>query len=482
MAAVLVAVVALLRVMPVPVHAAPQDYGWAYDTTNVYTNYGLFYEFDTLDSATQYTFTAQWTDDNGNVRDEIASTIIGPGVTTGTFAVPFTNWPDLYGPVRVVDQFGQVLGHHFVAPEVGDEWDNSGTNTQLEKQVIGDGVYESLNAAGYHHDPDSFAFFTQVGNYVLLHYRLATEPPTDRFLSIYDIQTHSELLTFDLDEFYAYNEGGAENIDFSRLSFVVLNTAGTVLPFIDQTQDQLSFLSSYDNPHTATVPAGVYEYARYTGSGTLQSFGESVWLVSSAPANEYTISLRYPSIEENGDQCAFLSQATSAVWDDYPDQTLSDSSVGDISTTDFEYAASRKECWDGGVVADSPATVTWSWQAFSLIESIDPADFAISVSSTYEIVAAADVDAIVTIGNGLKAFGLDSVIGNTLAMIGAMLLVMFFTKNVLVSIITFLAVGGAFILLGFASDLTKILFAGSALLVIVLFLKRRNSATGREVM
>lgn len=469
-------IVATFFVPAYTVHGAPQEYLWEYNVTNVYTNHTLSYDVSSLDTATQYTFQFQLLDTSGNVKNIVETSIIGPGVTTDSFGTDFAGYEDVYGPLRVIDQFGQVLGEHFVAPAYLDDWQSNGTNPAADKQGIGDVPYVEENAdSGYQHPVrDHTAVLTRVGEWTLLHYRLgALVPPTNRKIVIFDSETATEVAEFDMDELYQYNQHvDSTDTAFVGISFIVLNTSGDAPNFINESQDAAAFTDvNFDNPHELELGAGLYQYARYDLTDVLISFGESVWVVSNNVA-EWTVAVKKPSVQEGGQQCLDLRQYTQEVFTDYPDQLVTDSSVGDVDDTNYDFDTFRKVCYSAGTEAQSPALATWEWKAFDMVEpSIDVDDFAFEIGASYTISNPMQFDAIDTLGNGLTAFGLDSTLGNLVAMLGGMLAVMFVTRNPLVALIAFLGIGGMFVIFGFATTLTKIVFALGAIMAIILFVR-----------
>lgn len=483
-ALVVVGRLSISSVMAAPM-AAPQDYSYTYNVTNVYTNHVLSYSVSGLDTATQYEFTFQMTDVNGLVTSEIGSDILGPGIASGTFGTDFSGFEDSYGPLRVVDNFGQTLGKHFVAPAYLDSWQgNAGVTDAENKQGIGGVPYVELNPDYHHPFTDHGEVLTQYGEYTLLHFRTATT--TDRFIKLFDISTHLEVAEFSVEELYDYNREitGSYSPTFEGLSFVVLNTAGTTLNFINAAQDAAAFGGSYDNPHELSIGPGIYEYARYNGVGTLISFGESVWIVSrTTDGLEWFLQIKNLSAIDGGQQCARMYQRTPEVWAGYSDQLLEDSSVGVLDATDYAYDDYRNQCYSAGAFASTPATVTWSWQALSMVEaSIDEADFRFEIEESYDIIETGTFDAVETISTGLENFGLDTPFGNIVVMVAGMIGIMWITKNPFVALIGFLAIGGLLILLGFSTNLTKIIFAGSAVLGVVLYFRGMTNNRREEMV
>lgn len=452
------------------VRGAPQDYTATYNVTNVYTNHTLNYNLSGLDSATQYTFQFQLMDEANNFLDVIDTSIIGPGVTTATFGTDFASRETAYGPLRVIDNFQQVLGKHFVAPAYASPW--------ISPQYgIGDVPYQPNNAHGFQHPiEDHTAVLTVHGDWTLLHYNIgALAPPTDRFIRLMDSSSHATVATFSVDELYNYNrqDGTTWSPTFEGISFVVLNTDGSVLPFINETEDTSSFLGVYANPHELSINTGVYQYAAYNGAGVFQTAGESVWIVSSATdGTEWDVGLKSPSVAPGGQQCASLYQTTSAVFNGYPDQLLADSSSGLSDDTDYSFDTFRRTCFAAGGSAASPSTVTWRWQPLSMIApGLTASDFRFEIQATYEIPEDEDFNAITTINEGLSNFGLDSTLGNLIAMIATILGAMWLTKNPFVALIAFLGITGFFVIWGLATPLTKVLFAAGAIFAIVLFMR-----------
>lgn len=461
---------------PDHVRAAPQDYSYTYTSTNVYTNGTLIYLFTGLDTTTQYTFTLQLLDESGSIQTEIGSSIIGPGVTTDSVAFDFRNgFEQSYGPMRVIDQFEQTLGEHFVAPAFLDSWlGDAGVTDNENKQGIGDVPYTELNPDYHHPNTDHGAVLTRVGDWTLLHYRTdGTAPPFDRFIKLFDLSTHTEVAEFSVDELFAYNREVTDTLGISveGLSYVVLNTDGSTLPFINEPQDDAAFSGSYTNPHTLNVSAGVYEYARYTGASAFVSFGESVWIVSDASdVDEWSVTAKKISVVDGGSQCALLREKSAAIWAGYSAQLLEDSNFGTLDDTDYAFNTFRQHCFEAGTT--SPATLTWTREALAFVEpTIDVADFSFIMTDTYEISTVGTSQAIDVINDGLANFGLDTTLGNLVAMMIGMLALMLITKNPFVAMIGFLGIGGFFILSGLATPLTKILFAGSALFAVILFVR-----------
>lgn len=492
-------------VSPVNAQALGSDYVWNYEATNIYDDQALHYEFTDLEDTVNYIFTLESLSyDNVTtgviatctpIRDLTLDTGTLFAYLTNTGSSDYCNAPQNYsfGPFRVTDQFGQVLGTHFVAPApFQPDWETTGYNNAFEKQVVGKSQIPPQDANGLASDP---LMLRSVVNrldtrnaWTLLHYRVDITDyiasDVDRFILVYDMNGDFHY-TYSLQDFVAYNrrEIGGSPISLSSedyQSFIVLNTLGNDLPFINKAQNTFAFsASSFDNPMESTLPIGVYEYFRVDGNPdpatSFQSIGESLLFVSSesefyhvqitknvlAPSRQ--VALRY-----------YIRDCTVAL--QIPISTITD--LGQALTVESgeetSCIRSRFITWTGNSV-DSSNTVVASRDILSSIIQSDGYDVLFDFTvwqvfqrTGYTIQTITPVNTIDTATDFFDALGLRSDVGTivmfTIGIVAIMSLIggisIFLSTPVppFIYYLGYLAVGGMMIVLDFQTLLFYTLF------------------------
>ncbi len=365
------------------VSAQVEDYTFSYSSTNVYVSQSLTYTISALDASTEYRFSLYiMRRDLPAIVESIVQTQSCTGSTSCTigfklFELVPTN---TFAPAQVRDNFGQLLGEHFLAPGVDiAPWATNQQNPADEKTVISEGARPLFAAAlGVNHFEllveNGERIITTIGDYTLMHYRTSLADYQNEFIEINVASAASDSQAyFHVEEFVEYNRHSSNpSISSQNIhSFIVLNTSGVLPVFVDQAQNA-AFTGLYDNPHTLTMGTGIYNYARLDGAASVKSYGESVWIVSSRKP-DWTSTVR-PSIGITRNQVVTLRAVEQAVYDAYPDLTLLDCELGDpvascdtVDSTDYSFLTSRNVAFavDGTPIENN--FVLWqrnatSWQ------------------------------------------------------------------------------------------------------------------------
>ncbi len=381
-------------------HLGEQNYDYLWTATNIYEGETIDYNLDDLTPTTQYVFELQQvsTEDGSTLLQVLQSKIvIGTATTALIFTditIPGANWSETnqFAAMRVVDNFGRVLGHHVIAPAPFFLWTTSGgTSDEDFKTAINRIPYVPLyNSAGFQHTRfTTLQVASSVGDYALLHYRISDANPIDENIEIRNVEAGGLLATYDLLDLANYQQH--EDLfpltpsTQNRNSFVVLSTNGIRPPFIDVGQETYAFVTQ-DNPHLLTAPLGIYNYARETLPGVLLEYGESVWVVTSGNPliSEWALTVR-ETVKETFDQTATLDTKTSAVWDGYDVTTLIDDIEGALIIPAI-YEASFDNIYAAGV-ANPNVFVIWTAEATTLDWWPTPADINFTLTERYTILA-----------------------------------------------------------------------------------------------
>jgi hypothetical protein len=364
-------------------HADLTDYTWEYTATNFYSENAMLYFFTGLDITFTYYWYVYKTNDSGQLiellftRSTIGQAnygiVLGGGGANGI-------WPQDYtGPIRVIDNFGQTLGRHYIAPTPVDDWiTSSGVTNENLKQSPGIAVsdrdqyandplhycaappYQPINVDGYHHTYNACSVTSgkNNGSYVLLHYRLdvADYGGGDEIV-FYQLGESTPHATFSLDEIIDYNMGGVASIsEVATRSFILINTGPTHLDVIDYNWSYTAFPLRSGDPHAASSDLGLlskFDYGAYnclrTESSTPVSDCESPLLVSRRGLvvnpfdGEWTVKINTPEVGFGGTVNVTLSQFTPEIWDSYSGAMLFFDSQygGDVNSDLFAYSPSR---------------------------------------------------------------------------------------------------------------------------------------------
>jgi hypothetical protein len=403
-----------------PALAAPMyavDYTWSYNYTNVYNTEFITYSFTGLNTGTVYRWDVFTTDHSGALRANLG-TIALTNVTSTTFqfgGAAFNSLPgqiafphDYAGPVVVVDYYtNTTLGKHYIVenPAYRDpnaEWFGAPGNTTLtERQVIGTNqhlgecanpAYGDVNVDGWFHNYTPCSVLTPVGEFGILHYQLPTGiTTTNDVIDFYLMPGTDNPLTISMDDIIQYQLsscnfcGGTVTDNTSAFSFIIVNTNGEPLPFIDNSLAASTF-STEDNPAIASFDPGVYNYVRDDGSWV--SDGESVWIISDDQEGIEWSLTGTGQVKESGTMNVTARAVTPEVWDSYSGyQEISDTDGGYSDATIYAFATSRTHNYQvSGTVSDG-VLVEWIQRASGINSNLATvSDMEFIVSHTYDII------------------------------------------------------------------------------------------------
>lgn len=484
-----------------PVQAqSPSDYTFSHSKRNIYSDEILIYNFSGLEPTQEYTLTAQELNLLGNVVGTLGSVSFS-NLTSTQFIFPFDfnetdSWKVGFYPFRTIDNFGHVLGSHFMAPEVPIEWLlDTATTSGNAKQGISLTPYAPENSDGYHRTTEALFATTTLGDIALLHYTATSTIGNTDVIRINDIQNLTTTVTLSLSEMMGYNQHDSFPDATASTGYVVLNSDGHFIPYVDYVESANEFLGTYDNPFYIDIASGVYDYPRYTAGGVLISYGQNVWVLSENAGpllifggTEWDMVAQNNSVVQGGNQVALFLQFTENVWNDYPLQQLTDSNLGTIDDTDYAYARNRSFPFTVSNTLGT-ATLTWIVQAVGMsVPSIDPYLFRFEITDTYVITSGTAVGQTgERVGDTLDLLALKSPLGQVVAMLGLMLLLMGIayvkvTKQLdeplrnLVNFMIFLGVGGLFIYTGYASVVTITVWGVGAVYLSYTLVRSRANA------
>lgn len=502
-------------------YAAPASYTSDYLLTNMYHGYTNLYEFSGLDTTAAYAWFVDLVNDQG-VTTQRVMTVTSVGSATFGFSIlsgsigPFP--PDYTGAYVVRDNYSNILGRHYIMPTPHAEWnDSNGAQAENLKQVMGvprgtnstchSPAYNDLNADGYHHASDEPCGVTinpiQDG-YFVLHYNsnFADYGDDDTIRIRHWGNSSSTLMDINLDELADYNYGGhsAGQSDFNTYNFVLVNTKDILLPFVDNARSAGIFTAASD-PHRATVDdgfeweLGVYGCVRHehdTVPFTRVSDCESLLLmsdnVSITPWNhtEWIVDAQVDPVETGDSQNVNFIQFTEEIWNTFNDAWLAEDTANSYSdAVVYLYSFQRGDSYVVSAAAGE-GMITWEVTPQTIQEGlgtigIDPEDFTFIVADAYEIFDAGDLPGSVGADSRdfLERIGLDSPMGNAFALVFVLLaglsMTAKVTRNPMAQAVVFCTIGALFIIMGFATLLTTVVFVGMALLVILWALNQKGT-------
>lgn len=508
--ALLVAIVSMVGMLPDTASAAdPANYDAEYSATNFYTTSNtLRYYFSGLDPATEYTWNLQKVLHDGSLGFVMATKRFTGGtfVTVdfedlkGDFGLDLAGGYARYqGPARVVDNWQQVKGRHYMlygcssslqidCPNYDWQFTGAAVNPETDRHVIGSSYLSGLNDDGYFHDVDRpSASIVQVGNFTFLHYR-ATTPGTDVYRILKKDST-TVLYEFKIADLVTYNTDIRNSVltpTFVEQSFVVLNTDGSYRPFISIEQDRAAFsqAASGDNPHRAVFEAGAYDYKRTSSIGVNISDGESTMLVSKNLNDEWKLISAANLVPANGTLRLEIISNTQEIWDSgYLDTTLTDSVLGVIDTDDYLWRKSRTTAYTvDGIEQVATATLRID-PVSSNLAFASLADRRYEVSIDYAILNAFTPESRTE--NTLAGFGMDTDLGKGIGMVLAILIGLFTVayfggKSFTAFGVAYIAIGGVWLVLGMGNVLLTIVFAATVLVILFAIFsgKSPTNATG----
>lgn len=489
----LIPIIAFIAV-PHTVSAEPHVYDWAYNSTNVYKSGSLLYVLGDGGTATvgmdinvTYSFEFQRLNNAGQVQETFATRIVGPGQTAYSMVIFSNEWPSGANfPFRVVDNYGQVLGHHFLAAAPHEDWATSGGNNGEDDKVgIGDVPYYPINADGWHHRSDSHeAVTTSSGDYTFLHYRGDFSGPVTDNVELYDIPGGNLVATFSLQEMFDYNrhESGVLGVSAEENSFIVLTRDGKTPVWINKDQNDHAFGSTtVDNPMEFSIGTGVYQYIKADSVSAPIAYGESVWIVSQSTVDwEWELSVISSPVSAGSEQTAVLKQLSANVKTAYDNQTLTGSLTGVIADAPIAYIRTRYEQYSPVGTAGDVEQLVWNVEAKEMID-VNADEFNFEMKVTYTLSDA--TTAAENLQKGFLRLGLGSGFGNMLVMLffmtlGLIVATRFTNGGIYFQMIVFVAVGGVFVMFGLADTLTKTVWGGATVAVAVVIMMNRNRAVG----
>ena len=485
-------VIATVNIESKPAKAVgPSLYSWEYNQTNLYTDTVLVYSFSVLDATATY----QWRVDKLNFDGspgEFLFSLEHTGATT--FVMTFgagaggTFWDeDEYGPFQVTDNFGNLLGTHFIAPRPTDDWRSaSGNSASLDKQspaafdrvtegdICASPPYQDVNVDGWHFSHFDCSVFTRDEGFFLFHYRQDdTALPTGDAYIFENISTADTFL-IDADELYLYQSTVGwlpRESTLAAQNFVVVNVSGLELPFVSYLQADAEFSIPTNPPRFLMIPS-VYSCIKETSVAVWISDCESPLIVSeSGTGFEWTAEPAFPDIGITALQTVVRRQHTQGIWDTYNGAWQLEDGVTVVDSVVYSFANSRTTTYASpAVVAE---TRVLSWVVFpnsvgNLISmTITEARFFTLDGYRVSDVETA-VDKFVTL---IETAGLNTDFGKVLIFIGLVLMFMIVAFKLKLAkwafVLLYLIIGGTFIIVFGTSVLIQILYviSGFAMLV-----------------
>ncbi len=366
------------------------DYTVNWNITNFYDTDTLAFVFTGLDVSSSYRWTVQMVDTNngepfidvghythvpGTASDGF---IIGPG--SSPILTSLGDWPfEFTGPVQVKDNWGQIIFKGFLAPHPDlyfpGAWESgTGNNAYVDKVVAGrathvspvfNAVYNDVNADGWHYQKNRFSGNSIiVDDFGLMHFNLdcatfvAGGYTTERF-KIYTF-AGTEIADIHLNELLNYQQQdtawppasctASNSSQFE--SFVVLNTSGDELPFINNTRANLIFTAGA-NPHTLDIAPGAYYIQKRDAADAHVADGEAPLLITeNGNGVEWSIEIGSGTVSAGGNQTMIFKASTVSLWDNYHGASLcQDNSVTWQDLTTYSFTTARPY---SNLVAGSP--------------------------------------------------------------------------------------------------------------------------------
>lgn len=407
--------------MSPPANASVQ-YDWEYDLTNVYSPYRITYNFTSLDVNRAnrwdlYTVNPQTGELISSLGFRLSIGSTSASVTFGgDYSSPDPNiipYPTNYtGPLAVVDVNGTILGRHFVAPFPGDQFtspdsdwfQNAGNTLVGEKQAVAgkypEGFcasppYLPVNSDGWQHSFKPCSVTTVSGGYALLHFQIdpGYTPGTAEKIIFYEIPTTNVALTIDIDDIIDYQAPiGWTGFPPEGFSFVILNTSGNELPFINNNFAASTYVTD-DNPMFASFDPGVYNYVRDDGSWI--SDGESVWIVTNDPQlEEWSLTASKLSPELSTTQVLTTHAVTSEVWDAYHGyQLVADAFSSYADPLIYGFSTSRNHSYTLANAPISDNVAQWINRASALNSGLaSTAEMQFEVQAVFDIVEESNIE------------------------------------------------------------------------------------------
>lgn len=267
------------------VKAAPEVYSYTYNLTNLYSNYPLIYLFTGLATGTTYTWNIQRVGLDGSPQDIIGSITRTPETAdAGATGWTWSTFPNVDTPFRVTDNFGNVLGRHFLARDISSSayWNTAGENALLDRTEIRKpgAVFSATLTTNNGKAIDGLAccydtmgeqpiseYSSPTGNYLMIHYNI--DPAvTESSLEVRSLTDATLALKTNMLEVVDYNlgTGYAFSTGLEYKDFIILATNGSC-PFCDPTVAVAKFPTS-SIPMYTTLGNDFYECARINDEST----------------------------------------------------------------------------------------------------------------------------------------------------------------------------------------------------------------------
>lgn len=489
----------------------PASVDSTYDTQcwgrNLYHDDEVICVFDMLNTTVDYSWRLQTMDFDNNVIETVYSTTKTASVATAA-AMIFGgdsgfegSLPTYYaGPLRIIDNFGIVKWQGFMMPQPIVSWgDDTPWTLAVEKQALGTNdrfgpAYIGVQFAGWHNDKTPLGQTTPQGSFGVMHYQvdLAALPVTDE-IWLYRAETGSAIGRFSLQQIVDYNhdpEFIGSYTDRETNSYIIFNTDGSDLPFIDKglSDAELGGGGTYDNPHVLSTGNGAFNCQRRTAAGAaFISDCDSLWLVSNGSVNgqEFDVQVTNETLGVGQNQRVEFTMLTPEIYNAYTGSwNLVDTAVGTVDSNTYAYSLKRRS--DAFAVAGSPvnACVVQTYTPFAL-----PAASELTVFDTqqtffdcYQIVEGlASQDRL---REFLAVWGLDTDLGQTialvLALLGGIAMVKPFGGGLALQSIIYIAVGAVFVLGGVATFLISFVWGISVIYLIYYLWQNMRSGDSNE--
>jgi len=476
------------------VQAAVQ-YTYSYNFTNRYNTEQITYTFSNLDANTTYTWVIYTVDiRTGGLKETFGRFTSTPDDRSGSptdevmtfggvdFSAPIGTivYPQGYvGPIAVADSNATILGKHFIAElptfvtTPDSEWFDGGSgNTALgERQVIGNTqftgscrnpVYNAFNADGWQHSFTPCSVATLEDGWAILHYQItsAYDPAMDDHQIIFfRVPSASEELDLSLNELIAYQQTAAYSPGATQAWFVIVNTSGDLLPFLDNTRCAASF-TQFRSPCLSEMIPQIYNYGRFDG-GTPNwiSDGESVWMVTQDPdLREWIITATVNQVGEGGRQTLVTTAVTEAIWDSYHGaQIVVDTFSGFTDSTVYPFTLSRNHTYTVAGTSQDDVIVGWSNRATAINSGLaTTTEMSFLVIDHFDIVPIPTLEEL--LNEVLNNTGLNNPPGKAALLTMLLFVGMFATAgftmlraNILAYLVVWTGIGGVFILGGFST-------------------------------
>lgn len=489
--------------MPANAQTSSVNYTFSYDFANRYNTQQIEYSFSNLVATDTYTWAVYTVSiQTGGLLSQFGSTTSTPdnrsgsptdetfrfgGVDFSTALGTIVYPPGYSGPIAVVDTAnGTILGRHFIVERPtfvttpDSQWldGGAGNTTFGERQVIGptrfsgdcrNPVYNEFNSDGWLHSFNPCSVTTVSNGFAILHYQMtaAYDPASDDddivFYRVPDTDVEFRLPINDLIDFQqtaAYTPGVIQD------NFIVVNTSGRLLPFLDNTRCAQAF-SNAENPCISGFNPGVFNYSRYTDAPAWVSDGESVWIVTSDPTlREWGIKVQNDEVREAGRQIVTITSVTEAVWTSYHGtQVLEDSQQGTIDSTVYAFSETRSYPYTAASVPGG-VIVEWTVAPSSINSGLATAsEMAFAISDFYAIVEVVYPPLDETLNEVLQNTGLDTDSGRaavlTILLFVGMIGVAAFSAlrgNIYAYLVVWTGLGSVFILGDFGTMLVNTMF------------------------